>query len=221
MNKLITTASVISFLGLSVVGASNISSAGSEGFFYPSNLNKNKIESKKSKESIKSQDSRDFLNLLNENEKNRLKYDYIFGLFLNFGEGEISIDDLETEIKNRTKLCKAKEKEAYENDAGKLEKLLATTTREVWEKFEKVVKADKERLLKKKINIADVQKVHKEKAIKWFSGQYGMENKKEDKKVTSDSLEDRVDYEGNLFKEKDVNTSKSLENAGKNIGRGG
>ena len=71
MNKLITTASVISFLGLSVVGASNISSAGSEGFFYPSNLNKNKIESKKSKESIKSQDSRDFLNLLNENEKLR------------------------------------------------------------------------------------------------------------------------------------------------------
>jgi hypothetical protein len=156
MNKLITTLSIIGFLG-----GSNISFAESIEPLYSSHSNKAKIE--QSDKSSKSGYSESFLNLLKterEYEKSRLKYHYINGLFLDFGDGKLSIDNLEKEIENKIKLCKKMGQKAFENDEEN--KLYARTIGEVWEKFEVAVNRDKKRLLTNEINIQNLRKKYKE-----------------------------------------------------------
>lgn len=119
-----------------------------------------------------------FLKIEEEYEKSRLKHAYIFGLFLDFGEGKLSIEDLEVEISNKIKLCRQKEREANVS-ANKEAKLLAATMIEIWEKFEKVVKTGKKRLLEKNTNMQDIRDLYKEKAIGWFSARYGITKQKD------------------------------------------
>ena len=182
MNKLVTTLSIIGFLGVS-----NVSFAGSGALFYPSAPNKNKIESSKSNEaankSSESQDKDSYATLLkfqSDYEQSRLQFNYIFGLYLDFGDGKLSIENLEEEMQNKVKACKQKEKTAFENgEKDEVNKLLARTTREVWEKVAKAVSADKKRLLEKKTTIENLREQYTEKATSWFISQYGVKNKKE------------------------------------------
>jgi hypothetical protein len=204
MNKLITTLSIIGFLG-----ASDISFAESIEPLYSSHPNKAKIE--QSDKSSKSGYSESFLNLLKterEYEKSRLKYHYINGLFLDFGDGKLSIDNLEKEIENKIKLCKKMEKKAFENDEEN--KLYARTIGEVWEKFEVAVNRDKKRLLTNEINIQNLRKKYKEVAIEWFSSQYGIENKKKRKNSTCDHTPIKDNCDNKTIKKKAEGTSGSL-----------
>lgn len=204
MNKLITTLSIIGFLG-----GSNISFAESIEPLYSSHSNKAKIE--QSNKSSKSEYSESFLNLLKterEYEKSRLKYHYINGLFLDFGDGKLSIDNLEKEIENKIKLCKKIGQKAFENDEEN--KLYAITIREVWEKFEVAVNRDKKRLLINEINIQNIRKKYKEVAIKWFSSQYGIENKKKRKNSTCDHVPTKDNCDNKTIKKKAEGMSGSL-----------
>ena len=182
MNKLVTTLSIIGFLGVS-----NVSFAGSEGFFYPSIPNKNKIETSKSNESVnkssKSENKDSYATLLkfqSEYEQSRLQFDYIFGLCLDFGNGNLSIVSLEEEMQNKVKASKKKEEIAFKN-AEEIEgnKLWAKTIREVWEKFAEKVSEDNKHLLAKQITLENLREKYTEKAMSWFSSQYGVKNKKE------------------------------------------
>lgn len=181
MNKFITKISVISLIGISIAGASNQCFAGSESVgLYPLSIS-NSHKSKESKELIKLQEDQGFINLLkidNENDRKKIKYDYIFGLFLEFGEGKISIDELDSEVKNRVSICKNSEKKEIKKDEDKVEKLLAETTRGVWEKYEKAISVGKKRLENKEISIGNLQKDYRELAITWFSSQYGIKSEK-------------------------------------------
>jgi hypothetical protein len=113
-------------------------------------------------------------------EQSRLQFNYIFGLYLDFGDGKLSIENLEEEMQNKVKACKQKEKTAFENgEEDEVNKLLARTTREVWEKVAKAVSADKKRLLEKKTTIENLRDKCTEIAMGWFSSQYGVKNKKE------------------------------------------
>ena len=204
MNKLITTLSIIGFLG-----GSNISFAESIEPLYSSHSNKAKIE--QSNKSSKSEYSESFLNLLKterEYEKSRLKYHYINGLFLDFGDGKLSIDNLEKEIENKIKLCKKIGQKAFENDEEN--KLYARTIGEVWEKFEVAVNRDKKRLLINEINIQNIRKKYKEVAIKWFSSQYGIENKKKRKNSTCDHVPTKDNCDNKTIKKKAEGMSGSL-----------
>ena len=204
MNKLITTLSIIGFLG-----GSNISFAESIEPLYSSHSNKAKIE--QSDNSSKSGYSESFLNLLKterEYEKSRLKYHYINGLFLDFGDGKLSIDNLEKEIENKIKLCKKMGQKAFENDEEN--KLYARTIGEVWEKFEVAVNRDKKRLLINEINIQNIRKKYKEVAIKWFSSQYGIENKKKRKNSTCDHVPTKDNCDNKTIKKKAEGMSGSL-----------
>ena len=207
MNKLITTLSIIGFLG-----ASDISFAESIEPLDSSNSNKAKIE--QSNEFSKLRYNMSFLNLLKtekEYEKSRLKCHYILGLFLDFGDGKLSIDNLEKEIENKIKLCKKMEKKAFEifeNDEEN--QLFATTIRETWEKFEVAVNRDKKRLLTNEINIQNLRKKYKEVAIKWFSSQYGIENKKKRKDSTCDHAPIKDNCDNKTIKKKAEGTSGSL-----------
>ncbi len=207
MNKLITTLSIIGFLG-----GSNISFAESIEPLYSSHSNKAKIE--QSDKSSKSGYSESFLNLLKterEYEKSRLKYHYINGLFLDFGDGKLSIDNLEKEIENKIKLCKKMEKKAFETFENDEEnKLYAITIREVWEKFEVAVNRDKKRLLTNEINIQNLRKKYKEVAIEWFSSQYGIENKKKRKNSTCDHVPTKDNCDNKTIKKKAEGMSDSL-----------
>ena len=137
---------------------------------------KDKTEQKE--DNVQNKDSYSaFLKIEEEYEKSRLKHAYIFGLFLDFGEGKLSIEDLEVEISNKIKLCRQKEREANVS-ANKEAKLLAATMIEIWEKFEKVVKTGKKRLLEKNTNMQDIRDLYKEKAIGWFSSRYGTTKQK-------------------------------------------
>ena len=204
MNKLITTLSIIGFLG-----GSNISFAESIEPLYSSHSNKAKIE--QSDKSSKSGYSESFLNLLKterEYEKSRLKYHYINGLFLDFGDGKLSIDNLEKEIENKIKLCKKMGQKAFENDEEN--KLYARTIGEVWEKFEVAVNRDKKRLLTNEINIQNLRKKYKEVAIKWFSSQYRIENKKKRKNSTCDHVPTKDNCDDKTIKKKAEGMSGSL-----------
>ncbi len=134
--SIITTLSLIG-----VLATSNMSFAGSGGGFF---LSKRDFSIEKSNKPSKSKDNEGFLNLLkvqDEYEKTRLNFNYIFGSFLEFGEGKISIENLEEEIQNKINLCKQEEalKSGKEDEANRL---LATATREAWEKISKAVSAD-------------------------------------------------------------------------------
>jgi len=204
MNKLITTLSIIGFLG-----GSNISFAESIEPLYSSHSNKAKIE--QSDKSSKSGYSESFLNLLKterEYEKSRLKYHYINGLFLDFGDGKLSIDNLEKEIENKIKLCKKMGQKAFENDEEN--KLYARTIGEVWEKFEVAVNRDKKRLLTNEINIQNLRKKYKEVAIEWFSSQYGIENKKKRKNSTCDHTPIKDNCDNKVIKKEAEGVSGSL-----------
>jgi len=204
MNKLITTLSIIGFLG-----GSNISFAESIEPLYSSHSNKAKIE--QSDKSSKSGYSESFLNLLKterEYEKSRLKYHYINGLFLDFGDGKLSIDNLEKEIENKIKLCKKMGQKAFENDEEN--KLYARTIGEVWEKFEVAVNRDKKRLLTNEINIQNLRKKYKEVAIEWFSSQYGIENKKKRKNSTCDHTPIKDNCDNKVIKKEAEGMSGSL-----------
>jgi hypothetical protein len=207
MNKLITTLSIIGFLG-----GSNISFAESIEPLYSSHSNKAKIE--QSDKSSKSGYSESFLNLLKterEYEKSRLKYHYINGLFLDFGDGKLSIDNLEKEIENKIKLCKKMEKKAFETlENDEENQLFATTIRETWEKFEVAVNRDKKRLLTNEINIQNLRKKYKEVAIEWFSSQYGIENKKKRKNSTCDHTPIKDNCDNKVIKKKAEGMSGSL-----------
>ena len=207
MNKLITTLSIIGFLG-----GSNISFAESIEPLYSSHSNKAKIE--QSDKSSKSGYSESFLNLLKterEYEKSRLKYHYINGLFLDFGDGKLSIDNLEKEIENKIKLCKKMEKKAFETlENDEENQLFATTIRETWEKFEVAVNRDKKRLLTNEINIQNLRKKYKEVAIEWFSSQYGIENKKKRKNSTCDHTPIKDNCDNKVIKKEAEGMSGSL-----------
>ena len=152
-----------------------------------------------------------FLKIEEEYEKSRLKYNYILGLFLDFGDGKLSIDNLEKEIENKIKLCKKIEKKVFEtfkNDEGN--KLYATIIREVWEKFEVVVNRGKKQLLTNEINIQNLRKEYKEAAIKWFSNQYGIENKKKRKDSTCDHVPIKDNCDNKTIKKKAEGISDSL-----------
>ena len=182
MNKLVTTLSIIGFLGVS-----NVSFAGSGALFYPSAPNKNKIESSKSNEaankSSESQDKDSYATLLkfqSNYEQSRLQFNYIFGLFIDFGNGNISIESLEEEMKNKVKASKKKEAMTFKNaEVNEVNKIWARTISEVWEKVAKAVSADKKRLLEKKTTIENLREQYTEKATSWFISQYGVKNKKE------------------------------------------
>ena len=181
MSKIITL-STISLIGLSIIGLGNQSYAGSEAAsLYPFNIsNKTKVE--ESKESLKTQGDRGLVNLLeidHENEIKYVKYDYIFGLFLEFGEGNISIDELDSEFKRRMIIFKDKEQKAIKKDADKVEKFLAEDKREVWEKLENAISSGKKRLQNKEISYKELQEEYKDKAIEWFSYRYGVQEKNE------------------------------------------
>lgn len=185
MNKIIT-ASAISLIGLSV-GLSNQSYAGGESMPWHTSIINNKSKVDESKESVKSQEDQGLVNLLKieqENERSKIKYDYVFGLFLEFAEGNISIDELESEFKKKVIICKDKEQEAIKKDADKIEKLLAETTREVWEKFEKAITASKKRLQNKEVSYTGLQEEYKDKAIEWFGYRYGIQEKNAGSKST-------------------------------------
>jgi hypothetical protein len=152
-----------------------------------------------------------FLKIEEEYEKSRLKYHYILGLFLDFGYGKLSIDNLEKEIENKIKLCKKMEKKAFETFENDEEnQLFATTIREVWEKFEVAVIRDKKRLLTNEINIQNLRKQYKEVAIKWFSSQYGIENKKRRKNSTCDHVPIEDNCDNKTIKKKAEGMSGSL-----------
>jgi hypothetical protein len=182
MNKLVTTLSIIGFLGVS-----NVSFAGSGGFFYPFIPNKNKIEPNKSNESVnKSSESENkdsyatLLKFQSDYEQNRLQFNYIFGLCLDFGNGNLSIESLEEEMKNKVKASKKKEEIAFKNtEESEGNKLWAKTIREVWEKFAKKVSEDNKRLLAKQITLENLREQYTEKATSWFISQYGVKDKKE------------------------------------------
>ncbi len=182
--SIITTLSLIG-----VLATSNMSFAGSGGGFF---LSKRDFGIEKSNKSSKSEDTEGFLNLLkvqDEYKKNRLNFNYIFGSFLEFGEGKISIENLEEEIQNKINICKQKEEAALKSGKeDEVNKLLLTATREAWEKISKAVSADKKLLLNKKTSIKKLREKYKEKAMDWFVYQYGVKNKKEGNSSNCPSL---------------------------------
>ena len=163
--------SAISLIGLYFIGVCNQSYAvgGSK-------------ESEKVSKSEKSLELVDLLMIKRENDRsilNEISYDYILGLLLEFGEGKISIDELDSEFKKRVAICKDKEQQAIKKDAGEVEKLLAATTKEVWEKYERLIIEDKKLLQSKEVNKSDLQAKYKRLAIKWSNRRYGFEEKSE------------------------------------------
>jgi hypothetical protein len=200
MNKLITTISIIGALGASsssFAEISNVSTDQTRQDIFPASVAefasklgvelkeaKKEEENSLSKERVKSQEEKDIIDLLKidyENAKSKIKYDYIFGLFLDFSKGNISINELEDEVGKRAGISSDKEREVTKKDEDKVEKLVAVATREVWEKYEKVISTDKKRLDNKEISIGDLQRDYGDLAIKWFSGQYGIKGEFVDK----------------------------------------
>ena len=120
------------------------------------------------------------LKFQSEYEQSRLQFNYIFGLCLDFGNGNLSIESLEEEIKNKVKASKKKEAMAFKNaEVNEVNKIWARTISEVWEKFAKVVSEDNKRLLAKQITLENLREQYTEKATSWFISQYGVKDKKE------------------------------------------
>lgn len=129
----------------------------------------------------------DFLETDNELDESELDFNYIMGLYLEFGRGNITIEKARDVANGKVELLKLRVKESQEkqqekNDkkgyqgVGKKEILEAVLLKE-WAKIKQRISEDIDMLNKngkEEITIQKLQNEYKESAIKWFSGQYGV-----------------------------------------------
>ena len=129
----------------------------------------------------------DLLKTDNELDESELDFNYIMGLYLEFGRGNITIEKARDVANGKVELLKLRVKESQEkqqekNDkkgyqgVGKKEILEAVLLKE-WAKIKQRISEDIDMLNKngkEEITIQKLQNEYKESAIKWFSGQYGV-----------------------------------------------
>ena len=114
-----------------------------------------------------------------ENEPYREDDDkYIIGLFLDFINGNRSIEDLEVKLEYRVELYKQEEKRAFKNGAKMRKGFSSGISDDTWEKVVKEVSVDKKRLQEQKTNIKNLREKYNKKAMGWFSYIYGARVKK-------------------------------------------
>lgn len=114
-----------------------------------------------------------------ENEPYREDDDkYIIGLFLDFINGNRSIEDLEVKLEYRVELYKQEEKRAFKNGAKMRKGFSSGISDDTWEKVAKEVSIDKKRLQEQKTNIKNLREKYNKKAMGWFSYIYGARVKK-------------------------------------------
>ena len=111
-------------------------------------------------------------------ELNKLQYNSIFGLLLDFSEGKLSIENLEQEMINKIKACQKKEKELLGNIEESSEiKIYAETITGMWELYAKIVSIDKKNLQEQKTSLEKLREQYAKLAAGWFSYEYGMRDK--------------------------------------------
>jgi hypothetical protein len=129
----------------------------------------------------------DLLETDNELDESELDFNYIMGLYLEFGRGNITIEKARDVANRKVELLKLRVKESQEkqqekNDkkgyqgVGKKEILEAVLLKE-WSRIKQRISEDIDMLNKngkEEITIQKLQNEYKESAIKWFSGQYGV-----------------------------------------------
>lgn len=171
----------LSLVGLLAI--SNISFAAAREMPYMMNSGVAAIENIKNIESAKGMhnkggfsylDPRPFLQASAALEEQKLDFNHMFGLFLEFGKGEICISKLQKEVSNKIKSVKS-----LKIKKDKLAKSYKETVLVVWEDREKELAKDKKELDENKVDIKKLREKYKEKAIWWFSSNYGLLDKKE------------------------------------------
>ncbi|MFK7761592.1 MAG: hypothetical protein AB8B46_05785 [Candidatus Midichloriaceae bacterium] len=129
----------------------------------------------------------DMLKTNAELDKSELDFNYIMGLYLEFGRGNITIEKARDVAKTKVELLKSRVKEFQEKQQENNDKkgyqevgnkeILEAVMLNMWSKIEQKISEDIDMLNKngkEEIVIQKLQNEYKESAIKWFSGQYGV-----------------------------------------------
>ena len=112
-----------------------------------------------------------FSDLIFKFEKHKLVYDNMYGLFLQFGEGKITLDELEKDMANKIKLASALKVSMYES--GELYK---DTIIDVWKKADRGLKNHRKEFDEKKVSLNNLREQYKARGVWWFSTQYGLQD---------------------------------------------
>ena len=129
----------------------------------------------------------DMLKTNAELDKSELDFNYIMGLYLEFGRGNITIEKARDIAKTKVESLKSRVKEFQEKQQENKDKkghqevgnkeILEAVLLNMWDKIEQKISEDIDMLNKngkEEIVIQKLQNEYKESAIKWFSGQYGV-----------------------------------------------
>lgn len=145
-------------------------------------------------------------------ELNGLKYNYIFGLLLDFSEGKLSIENLEQEMINKVKACQKKEKELLRTIEESSEiKMYSETITHMWKLYAGIVSTDKKNLQEQKTSLEKLREQYAKLAAGWFSYEYGMKDKEvgnnPDASSNTESQESKKSK--HMTKEKSPNAKKN------------
>ena len=176
MNK-----STIKTLSLTaIVAAVSISSAisarSAECHYIKQNENEEKKEENAASSIKKTDDGKSYFEILRIEDlykKHRVSKEHIFGLFLEFGEGKLSTQELQEVIQKKIRICQNIKLEEDNGTLGSATKFVIEVALEAWKQAEKNIIKEMRELEQKKINLKSLQSKYRGNAINWFRYEYG------------------------------------------------
>ena len=112
-----------------------------------------------------------FSELEREYAKSKLSLDYLYGLFLSYGERNIAIRKFKNDLDYQLKICKQKEieKNKYKNISNYEYKAYTQLLREVWEEAKEDLEDE---MMELQVEDTDLRESYKIKAVEWFLQKY-------------------------------------------------
>ena len=112
-----------------------------------------------------------FSELEREYAKSKLSLDYLYGLFLSYGERNIAITKFKNDLDYQLKICKQKEieKNKYKNISNYEYKAYTRLLREVWEEAKEDLEDE---MMELQVEDTDLRESYKIKAVEWFLQKY-------------------------------------------------
>ena len=172
-NKIKSTISVVTLIA--AIGSNNVFAGSSENFFMPAlGTDKGTYKASKSHQAKEC----NFLDALEAKEnKDKISFNDMFGIELEFSEGKISIKELEETIEARLKIAltdanRTTKSSTIEEDTVKI---LGKVRVEVWQKSLKEVQSNIKQLKPNdKDSLAAIKAKYRARAIEWFTYKYGI-----------------------------------------------
>ena len=140
--------------------------------------NENEVKKEKNAASAikKADDGKSYFEILRIEDlykKHRVSKEHIFGLFLEFGEGKLSTQELQEVIQKKIRICQNIKLEEDNGTLGSATKFVIEVALEAWKQAEKNIIKEMGELEQNKINLKSLQSKYRGNAINWFRYEYG------------------------------------------------